>query len=120
MVLHPLQQCQKSQAVFLASCPAQERRFHELMFSYGNAAYIYHQQARELNPTETDYQEWVEGLQENMRKDKQQKGFEQCKTVLSFTRYVMEKNDIGMEAFIIELMGMEDYSELKNLEKNKE
>ncbi len=45
-----------------------------------------------------------------MRKD----GFEACKTVLPFTRYIMEKNDVGMEEFVKENMGDEDYAEYKS------
>jgi len=35
------------------------------------------------------------------------KGFEYCKTVLSFTIHVNEKNDIGMDEFVKSLMGNE-------------
>jgi hypothetical protein len=38
-------------------------------------------------------------------------GFGGCKTVLSFTRYVMEKNNIGLEEYIKMYLDNEDYNE---------
>ena len=114
-VKHPDQKCNISQAEFLVSCPADQRRFHELLFTYGNSAYLYHQKAKEFEPNKEDYEEWLEGLPEKMRKEMQKDGFEACKRVLSFTRYVMEKNDVGMEEFVKNLMGAEDYSEYRSL-----
>ncbi|WP_162055797.1 hypothetical protein [Pontibacter pamirensis] len=43
------------------------------------------------------------------------KGFERCRTVLSFTRYVNEKNDVGQEEYVRGLMGEEEYEEYKAL-----
>lgn len=113
-VKHPLDDCNTSQEKLLSQFSEGQKRFQELMFSYGNSAYLYHSRAREFEPSITDYSEWLEGLPENIRKDMEQKGFEGCKGVLSFTRYVNEKNDIGMEEFIKEQMG-EEYQEYKNL-----
>jgi hypothetical protein len=39
------------------------------------------------------------------------KGFEACKGILSFTRYVNEKNDVGLEEYIRQRMDPEDYAE---------
>lgn len=39
------------------------------------------------------------------------KGFEECKSILSFTRYVRERQDIGLEAFVRDLMGENDFNE---------
>lgn len=113
MVLHPDEKCRSSQAKFLTQCPSDQRRLHELLFSYGNSAYIYHQQAKEFEPTVNDYEEWLEGLKEPIQKEMKKQGFDRCKNILSFTRYVLEKNDVGMEEFIKEQMGMEEYSEYK-------
>ena len=38
-------------------------------------------------------------------------GFRGCRTILSFTRYVNEKHDIGMEEYVRGLMGEEEYQE---------
>ncbi|KAA5541977.1 hypothetical protein [Adhaeribacter rhizoryzae] len=110
-IKHPDEKCNFQQEQFLANCPESERRFHELLFTNGNISYRYHMQAKEFSPTVKDYEEWLEGLPENIRKSMQEKGFESCKTILSFTRYVNEKNDIGMDEYIRQQMGAEDYAE---------
>jgi len=46
------------------------------------------------------------------------KGFESCKTVLPFTRYVNEKNDLGLEEFVIKLMGADLYKEYRGMVNN--
>ncbi|MFD2066997.1 hypothetical protein ACFSKU_08885 [Pontibacter silvestris] len=53
----------------------------------GNISYRYHHEAREYSPDLEDYQEWLEGLPENVRRGMEQLGFEGCRSVLSFTRY---------------------------------
>jgi len=113
-VKHPLEKCNRTQESRIAECPEQDRRFQELMYSYGNAAYRYHERASDNNPTLTDYQEWLEGLPENIRRDMGQKGFEYCKTAFPFTRYVNEKNDLGMDEFVKNLMG-DEFEEYKKL-----
>ena len=50
-VKHPAEECNRNQEAFLASCPPEQRRQHELMFSYGNATYRYHNEARKFEPT---------------------------------------------------------------------
>lgn len=110
-IKHPYEQYNRKQEEFLANCPPDQCRFHELFFTYGNITYRYHQRSREFNPIERDYHEWLEGLPENMRKEMKKMGFEQCKTVLSFTRYVMEKNDVGLDEYIRRHMDSDDYEE---------
>lgn len=116
-VKHPNEECNLAQEKYLDSCPAELRRYHELMFTHGNITYLYHSDARRTKPTEQDYKEWLEGLPNNVRKGMEELGFENCKTVLSFTRYVMEKNDIGMEEYIRLHMDPEEYSEYLELIK---
>lgn len=110
-IKHPDEQRNQSQEEFLSKCSDDQRRFHELMFTYGNLTYRYHQLSREFNPTESDYQEWLEGLPDRVRKEMQEMGFEQCKKVLSFTRYVIEKNDVGLDEYIRKHMDANDYEE---------
>lgn len=114
-VKHPKEECNKQQEQFLANCPAEHRRYHELIFTHGNITYRYHSDARTINPTKEDYKEWLEGLPENVRKGMEAMGFAGCKTVLSFTRYVMEKNDIGLEEYVQLHMDAEDYEEYKSM-----
>ncbi len=85
------------------------------MFSYGNAVYVYH--SLDIEPTLLDYKEWLEGLDQVIRTDMESRGFEKCKTILSFTRYVRERKDIGMEEFVKEKMGTEEYQKYLSLLK---
>lgn len=114
-VKHPDESCNAMQAAFLEQCPADQRRFHELFYTYANIVYRYHSGAREFAPTLQEYQEWLEGLPENIRKDMQEKGVDDCKGVLSFTRYVNEKNDVGLEEYIKQHMDPADYAEYRQL-----
>lgn len=108
-VKHPLQDCNEAQEKFIFNCSPELVPYHELLFTVGNITYIYHNQAKEFKPTEQDYTEWLAGLPDTIRKGMQAKGFEGCKGVLSFTRYVMEKNDIGLDKFIKLNLEPEEY-----------
>lgn len=88
---HPNKEQRENQKKILAQLPEEQREEHALLFRFGNAAYIYHKEANSFKPTRTDFEEWLIGLPENVRNDMKIKGFEGCKGVFSFTRYVMEK-----------------------------
>lgn len=113
--VHPDPECQREQAKFLAECPVEDRRFHELLFKRGNITYHYHLLARTFQPTEQDFQEWLEGLAEPMKGQAAREGFEKAKRVLAFTRYVNEKNDVGLEAFIAEHLDPADLADSHRL-----
>ena len=68
-------------------------------------------ESTQYKPTPDDFKEWLQGLPNNIRSDMEKKGFDRCKTMLSFTRYVNEKNDLGMEAYIKNLFGEVLYNE---------
>tara|TARA_R110002050_G_scaffold14844_1_gene46465 strand:- start:272 stop:652 length:381 start_codon:yes stop_codon:yes gene_type:complete len=106
---HPNKKQRENQAKLLAQLPEEEREEHARLLRFGNAAYIYHRQAEELEPTEADFEEWLEGLPKNVRRDMEMQGFELCKGVLSFSRYVNEKNDIGMGEWMKKHLSAEDY-----------
>lgn len=114
-VKHPLEQCNKMQEEMLANTPASEKAFNELLFSYGNAAYQYHYNARDFKPTVEDYMEWLSGLEPGIKKGMEEKGFDGCLGVLSFTRYVNEKNEIGMDEYIKRLMGENESNSYREL-----
>jgi hypothetical protein len=117
-VKHPDEKYNRSQEEMLAASPPDQRRFHELIFTVGNITYRYHQRSKDFRPTQEEYEEWLEGLAEDIRIKTQGLGFEQCKTILSFTRYVMEKNDIGLQEYIRQHMDHEDYKEYLSLTDN--
>lgn len=117
-VKHPTESCNTEQETFINSLADDEaKKFHSLLFSYGNAVGWYHQ--INITPTEEDYQEWLEGLPANVSAGMKEKGFDQCKTILPFSRYVREKRDIHQEDFVKDKMGLECYNEYRKLVEKK-
>mgnify|MGYP000091353079 CR=1 FL=1 len=108
---HPSKEVRENQKKFLSKLPEEQREEHARLFRFGNAAYIYHQQSKDFEPTEKDFEMWLNGLPKNIRTDMETKGFEICKSILSFSRYVMEKNDIGMDEWLKNNLTKEDYNE---------
>lgn len=113
---HPDPKCQEAQDEFLRNCPPEEREFHARFFRIGNAAYRYHQLAN--TPKNEDsmklyYEEWLNGLPPHISADMRARGFEYCKAALSFTRYVNERTDIGLEEWMKEHLSEEDYNAFK-------
>jgi hypothetical protein len=117
--IHPDPKCVRAQEDFLANCDPQQRRFHELLFKFGNVSFRYHLAAKEFEPTLTDWNEWIDGLDEPMKSSFRKQGFDSCRGVLSFTRYVNEKNDIGMEEFVKLHLSADDYLEYRSLVNEK-
>lgn len=114
---HPDPDVNEYQNNFLSSCAADKKRMHELMFKVGNATYRYHQQAKKFPMTEEIWKQWIEGLQEPVKSGMQAKGFEECKTVLAFTRYVNELNDLGLDQYLrdnIDPKDLEEYEAILN------
>ena len=107
---HPNPAIQQTQERFLASCPDDSKAFHAQLLRLGNAALCYHQLA--LNGqvvTEEDFAHWLEGLCPQMREQMKKDGFEKCRTYLPFIRHVMERRDIGMDAWMQQYLSLEDY-----------
>lgn len=112
---HPNSDIQKRQDQFLDNCSDEDRPFHAQLFRIGNAAYRYHQKANaDEEFTKKYFFEWLEGLPSGIKKDMEIKGFEACKSILSFTRYVNERRDIGMDEWMKEHLSQEDYTGFKN------
>lgn len=106
---HPNPDIQKNQEQFLNSCPPEEKEFHSRLFRIGNAAYRYHQLSASDEIPEKYFTEWLEGLPEQIRMDMKKKGFAACKSILSFTRYVNERRDIGMDEWMRGNLSDEDF-----------
>ena len=109
---HPDAKCRKNQEEFLRNCPSSSKReFHARLFRIGNVTYRYHEMVfSDLdNIPELYYREWLEGLPEGIKADMEKRGFEGCKTVISFTRYVNERRDIGYEEWLQKYLSNEDY-----------
>ena len=108
---HPNKKQRKHQAKVLADLPEEQREEHAQLFRFINAAYIYHTQAKAFNPTKEDFEEWLTGLPKNIRNHMEIIGFALCKDVVSFQRYVLEKNDIGMDKWMKNNLSENDYND---------
>lgn len=117
---HPNKEQRENQKKFLEQLPQEQREEHARLFRFGNAAYIYHRQSENQEPSEEDFKEWLEGLPKNIREDMEMQGFELCKGVFSFSRYVMEKNDIGMDEWMEQNLSIDDFKAYhKTIEEKK-
>lgn len=115
---HPDPDRNLAQEKYLRECSPEERRFLELSFKVGNATFNYHLQAKKFSPTEKDWLEWLEGLPGTVRAEMRSRGFQGCQTVLSFTRYVNEKNDVGLEEYLRQNIDPADLKEFNELVNN--
>ena len=108
---HPKPEIQRNQEKLLNECPEKTKDFHARLFRIGNATYRHHQLAAKPNEDslKLSYEEWLEGLPGNISKDMREKGFEACKTIFPFTRYVNERSDIGMTEWMKEHLSQEDF-----------
>jgi len=106
---HPIEEQNKIQKAFLEKLPSKDRPYHKKLFSIGNASIRYHMLSNEYEPTETDFKTWLEGLPEPIKTDMKERGFESCKTHLPFTRFVLERRDIGMDAWMKEHLTKSEY-----------
>jgi hypothetical protein len=117
---HPDPKIQNNQDEFLKKCPDKDKEFHARLFRIGNAAYIFHREADTTTKISEEYfHEWLEGLPDNMKKDMQRKGFEACKSILPFTRYVNERCDIGMDEWMKNHLSEDDFKAWLDAGKTK-
>ena len=116
---HPDPECRKKQNEFLINCPKDERELHARLFRFGNAAYRYHQLTSSTDYARMKffYQEWLQGLPADISYEMKKIGFEGCKDLFPFTRYVNERKDIGMDEWMKEHLSSEDYRNFKEYEK---
>lgn len=114
-IKHPVQSCNESQEKLLQSCDEQEQLYHALMFNYGNAAYRYHQ----VEPTQEEYEQWLEGLPEKARNVFSAMGFEGNRLSLPLKRFANEMRDNGMDEFIKNLLKPEDYKAINEIGESK-
>lgn len=108
-VKHPDDNCNKSQREFLSAITdPMQLELHAYLFNMGNATYRYHSLAKKQEPTPELHEMWLEGLEEPMKSDFTKRGFEQNRSVLPFTRFVMEMADVGMGEFVMKLLNEQD------------
>ena len=110
---HPKSECQRKQEEILRNCPEELREEYARSFRCSNAAYIYHQLANESQASEKMlalYDEWLNSLPSKIAEFMKSRGFEQCKTVLSFTHFVNEHNNKNMNEWMKEHLSEEDFT----------
>ena len=115
-MIHPNHKAQENQDNFLKQCPESEKEQHAALFHIGNASFIYHRLSDDISVSELElyYLEWLQGLPPAIRKSMEKHGFEECKSMLSFNRYVNERRDIGMDEWMREHLSKEDYQFYKS------
>lgn len=111
-IKHPDKECNQNQEEFLLQFNEKEQLGHALLFNFGNATYRYHS----IEPTKEDYEQWLEGLPQNVRIEFKLMGFEKCKTALPLRRFANEMRDRGMDEYIKSMLKPEDYEAIKEVE----
>ena len=111
---HPFKEQQDNQRKFLEELPENLREKHARIFRIGNASFCYHRLADQYEPNEKDFEDWLVALPDNIKKDMKAKGFKNCIGILSFTRFVNEKNDIGMDQWMKNNLSEADYKSYIN------
>lgn len=116
-VKHPDKQTRENQIHFLESRNPDDFDFWLLSMIFGNASYRYMSLARGEETLE-DFQDWLEGLPENIRKHFEVEGFEASKSAWPFRRHVMERRDIGMDEYIKRLLRPADWEKWNEYKKS--
>ncbi len=111
---HPLDHLHQQQLAALRAAPEDERAELALLYRIGNASYRYQQQAAGTI-TEADYQDWLTGLPDTMRKLAEREGFAQSKRVLALQRHALERRDLGYSAFMQAALSPEDWAYMQTV-----
>ena len=106
---HPLNHCHQAQLAMLRNLPEALRGYHARLLRLGNATYRY-QQLAEGEVTEEDFEHWLAGLPERMRRAVAREGFEKSKSVLGLRRHALERRDQGYDAFMQATVSAEDWA----------
>jgi hypothetical protein len=113
-VKHPHKAIQENQETFLESLDKEQQVKQALMFNFGNASYRYHT----IEPTKDDYEQWLEGLPENVRASFKTMGYEKSKSALPLKRFANEMRDNGMDEYIKNLLKPEDFEAIQSISKS--
>src|SRR5579859_6910217 len=116
-VTHPDPVSHVKQELSLSAYRPDDRRYWELMYSYGNACYRYYQMTDDLQPTQQDYQEWLEALPEKVKQVEIKAGFDQSRRSFPFRRYVLEKAGHHLQDHVRSLLGEKVYAEFEDVVK---
>lgn len=115
LVKHPLPACRQQQQAILDECPGEDLRFYQLAFSMGNIYYRYYNEAKNFKPTAFDYQCWLLTLSLTDRKSMEKLGFDQCRKLPLFKGYIMSRQGIEMEDYVLFYIEPSEHDEYKKL-----
>lgn len=118
-VKHPDPKLQHNQVDTLEKSSPDQFEFLVLFFNFGNASYRYMSLAQD-EATEEDFEDWLEGLPENIRSVFEKEGFEAAKTAFPFRRHVLERRDMGMDEYIQKLLHPADWEKWNEYKRNNE
>lgn len=113
-VRHPDDKIHSNQVRFLDAMSDPDKSRHAQLFRFGNAAMHYYQKTE---PTEDDYEDWLLGLPDNLKKHMTAKGYQGCKSSLPLQRHALERQDVGMDQFIRKLLNDRDFEIWQNSSK---
>ena len=88
----------------------------ELTEQYGRVTKMmgqYYSDAPE--PTLEGWEEWIENLDEPMKSEFKEKGFEVSKNALPFIRFFAELKDYGMRDYMREVLNEDDFAYYKKV-----
>lgn len=103
----PRPQLREMQARMLDMLDEPEKSEQARMLRLGNAAMHYY---LNTDPMEEDYNKWLAGLPENLRKDMATKCYDFCKTTLPLQRHALESRDVGIDGFMRGMLDEEDFA----------
>lgn len=106
-IKHPDLKLHENQVKLLNAMSDLDKSEHAQLFRLGNAAMHYY---HKTEPTEEDYEDWLLGLPDNLKKHMTAKGYQGCKSILSLQRHALERRDVGMDVFIRNLLNDEDFA----------
>lgn len=118
-VSHPRESIRQNQKALLENSPTNQVEFHRLMLLYGNATYRYSDQTSG-NVTYEDYEDWLEGLPENIANGFRKEGFEGSRNSISLRRHALERRDMGMNEFVAKLIKPEDLAKWRKYGEESE
>lgn len=119
---HPDPKYRKIQEERLSRLSGDERSQTARFYRIGNAVFAYHEQAGRApeNRLIEFYKEWLQSLPAALSHKMAGAGFNACKSMLPFTRYVEERMDCGLTEWMKEHLSQADFAHWRSLEEADE
>lgn len=84
------------------------KKMSSVLQRFGSVCRDYYSLA-DFNPTPENFDLWISSLSEPMKSKFKNDGFDQCKGVLNYRRFVLESDDIGFDEYLQNHLSPEDY-----------